>query len=86
MYTVVAGRAGAKEDGERDVKSEVRVKRGRVDDEERGSEVEVEKEWRSVYGVDRLFFHIDLRDAVEAAVRGAKAAERRESHGCVSAS
>jgi sodium-independent sulfate anion transporter 11 len=32
-----------------------------------------------VYGVDRPFFHLDLHDAVDAAVRDARTADQKES-------
>ncbi|KAF1839318.1 sulfate permease [Decorospora gaudefroyi] len=41
------------------------------------------KRWRPLYGIDRPFFHVDLTDAVDVAVRDAKKFEEREAHvGC----
>ncbi|KAF2451560.1 sulfate permease [Karstenula rhodostoma CBS 690.94] len=52
-----------------------------ADDEERGGVVFAEKRRRveAVYGVDRPFFHVDLTDAVEAAVRDAQRCEELEA-------
>lgn len=42
------------------------------------------KSWTPIYGVDRPFFHIDLHDAVDMAVRDAKLSDQKGSR-CASA-
>lgn len=49
-------------------------------DEEKGGAVVAEKKrGEAVYGVDRPLFHIDLTDAVDAAVRNAQTCEALEA-------
>ncbi|KAH7088757.1 sulfate permease-like protein [Paraphoma chrysanthemicola] len=77
-YTVATSFAGATEDDQReleDLRRELQAK----DNEKQGQATvtpvvgETEKaKLIPIYGVDRPFFHIDLHDAVDAAVRDAK--------------
>lgn len=86
-YTVATSLAGATEADQRELaclESEMRDR----DTESRGESKKPrsmsealfsgERNMQALYGVDRPFFHIDLHDAVDAAVRDAKAQDERE--------
>lgn len=90
-YTVTASLAGATDEDRKEMQILQRSV-SRVPDEELGkhatesSETQVhvnmaseKRRFQPVYGVDRPFFHLDLHDAVDAAVRDAKKADLREA-------
>jgi sodium-independent sulfate anion transporter 11 len=79
-YTVVSSRSD-------DEKRELDVERMEKD-EEAGKAIDAvrvqsalseKRRFDAVYGVDRPFFHLDLHDAVDAAVRDARTADQKES-------
>ncbi|CAO2655048.1 Nn.00g117810.m01.CDS01 [Neocucurbitaria sp. VM-36] len=83
-YTVATSLAGATEEEQRDLAVMQMEIRGK--DEEGRSEYKEPTQDRAksdkvhlqpIYGVDRPFFHIDLHDAVDAAVRDAKRQDER---------
>lgn len=86
-YTVATGLAGATAEEQREVEAlrfemrgkgeEAQGRKGRVCQREG----EREKVFESVFGVDRPFFHVDLEDAVEAAVRDARGQDERDGGG-----
>ncbi|KAH7356096.1 sulfate transporter family-domain-containing protein [Pyrenochaeta sp. MPI-SDFR-AT-0127] len=80
-YTVTASLAGATEEEQRDLES----LRSRIRYDEAGRRLSSKgtlhrekSRVEPVYGVDRPFFHIDLHDAVDAAVRDAKKQDERD--------
>ncbi|CBX94081.1 hypothetical protein IAQ61_003953 [Plenodomus lingam] len=83
-YTVGTAVASATEEEQREVlasQTATTSKRGDVESnaEESKPWTLAEKEgYQPVYGVNRPFFHIDLHDAVEAAVQNAKAMDERD--------
>jgi sodium-independent sulfate anion transporter 11 len=89
-YTVTSSLAGAADEERKEM--EIMQKSASIRDEESGkhitesSETQVhtsnlseKKHFEPIYGVDRPFFHLDLHDAVDAAVRDAKMADLREA-------
>ena len=89
-YTVTTSLAGATEEERKEM--EIVQRSARVRDEELGkdatesSETQVhektsneKRRFQPLYGVDRPFFHLDLHDAVDAAVRDAKKVDLREA-------
>jgi sodium-independent sulfate anion transporter 11 len=92
-YTVVASLAGATEEEQRDLEKlrlemQAKDEEGRRTASESKSSteeklpsasatVEEQPSLSPLYGIDRPFFHIDLHDAVDAAVRDAKKQDRR---------
>ncbi|KAJ4368459.1 hypothetical protein N0V83_006816 [Neocucurbitaria cava] len=87
-YTVATSLAGATEDEQRELEvlhmemrgndEEGRERGGKVGVQARVRAVALEKEgFQPIFGVDRPFFHIDLHDAVDAAVRDAKRQDER---------
>ncbi|KAF5845091.1 hypothetical protein GGP41_001240 [Bipolaris sorokiniana] len=89
-YTVTKSLAGATDEERKEV--ELVKRSASVRDEEfckeaaESSETQIhmsnsgkQRHFEPMYGVDRPFFHLDLHDAVDAAVRDAKKADMREA-------
>jgi sodium-independent sulfate anion transporter 11 len=89
-YTVAASLAGATDEERKEVEAARRELHTK--DEEQGKEsteadeLEVQststsekRRFYPVYGIDRPFFHLDLHDAVDAAVRDARRADEHEA-------
>lgn len=81
-YTVATGLAGATEEEQKEVEDlAVRMRAKDVEwrrEDSEKMECRVTEKGKPIYGVDRPFFHIDLHDAVDAAVRDAKRQDEQD--------
>jgi sodium-independent sulfate anion transporter 11 len=79
IYVVATSLAGATAEDVKKARARKRYARS-TEEEGRSQEGSAEKrrEMATVHGVDRPFFHVDLTEAVDAAVRDARRMEERE--------
>jgi len=89
-YTVTTSLAGATEEEQKEKDTaQLQLHRQDLESGKRQTEVNLstfrsthsneKTRLKPVYGIDRPFFHLDLHDAVDAAVRDAQNADRREA-------